>query len=292
MRGRIDTGKLQYTMELQLRPAYTLTLGDQAALFNAAFAGYIGGDIHFTTEMLTRFLAGENVDLNASQVFMRGSEGGEPIGFGYVARRGWTSRLVAFGVIPAASGAGVGKAAMLQMIEQAKTRGDRFYELEVIEQNTRAVRLYESVGFQRLRRLVGYELKTPQGEAAPDLQIIDVYEVAKLIIQYGAPDLPWQVSGAKIARQAPPNVGYTLDHAYAVISNPEAEVIALRGLIVPPEYRRQGRATRLLRAIFARHPGKTWTLSAIFPEEIGGEFLASLDFTRTALAQWHMRLTM
>ncbi|MFN8565492.1 MAG: hypothetical protein U0703_28550 [Anaerolineae bacterium] len=32
-----------------------------------------------------------------------------------------------------------------------------------------------------------------------------------------------------------------------------------------------GRATRLMGAIFAQHPGKTWSLPAIMPEEIGGE---------------------
>lgn len=284
---------------IDLKPAYDFSTGELAALFNTAFAGYIGGDLHFTPETLAQFFSGENVALKASQIIMRDSE---MVGFGYVARRGWTSRLALFGVVPAASGAGVGKAAMLQMIEQAKARGDRFYELEVIEQNTRAVRLYEGVGFQRVRRLVGYEAKSPEVGAgagnqrllgiAPEPEVIDVYELAKVIVQHGAPDLPWQVSGATIIRQSPPNVGYVLDHAYAMISNPEADVIALRTLIVPPEFRRQGRAARLLKAIFARHPGKSWTLPAIMPEEIGGELLTKLGFTRTALTQWHMRLAL
>ncbi len=277
---------------IDLQPAFTLTIDELAMLFNRAFAGYIGGEVHFTADELARFLAGENVALDLSQIIV---QDGLPVGFGYVARMGWTSRLAAFGIVPEASGAGVGKVSMQQLIDQAKARGDRFYGLEVIEQNVRAVKLYEGVGFERVRRLVGYELKSPQTDAraeraASKLQAINVYDVGKVILQYGAPDLPWQVAGTTIARTAPPSVGYALDGAYAVISNPNAEVVALRALIVPPELRRQGRATRLLRAIFARHPGKQWKLSAIMPEDIGGELLASLGFERTALTQFQMRL--
>jgi len=271
---------------MELKPAYTLTFDELATLFNRAFANYIGGEIQFNGETLAHFFARDNVDLDLSQIVV---SDGQPVGFGYVTRQGWSSRLAAFGIVPEASGAGVGKAAMLQMVEQAHTRGDRVYELEVIEGNTRAVRLYEGIGFQRIRRLVGYRAKAPESEAAPDLQSIDVYEVAKMVVQHGAPDLPWPVAGTTIARHAPPNVGYVLDHAYAMISNPEAEVVALRALIVPPEYRRQGRATRLMRAIFARHP-RLWHLPAIIPEEIGGELLANLGFARTPLTQFQMRL--
>lgn len=279
-------------MVIELTPAYTRTIDDLAALFNRAFAGYVGGDVHFTAEMLARFIARSNADLELSQVIARD---GQPVGFACVARQGWTSRLASFGVVPEAAGAGVGKAAMLQLIDQAKRRGDHVYELEVIEQNPRAVRLYEGVGFQRVRRLVGYEAKSPQPDAraqraASAVQSIDICDAAKVFFQYGAPDLPWQVSGAALVRQSPPSVAYALDHAYAVISDPAAEVVSLRGLIVPPDLRRQGRATRLMGAIFARHPGKTWSLPAIMPEEIGGELLAKLGFERTALTQWHMRL--
>lgn len=277
---------------IDLKPAYTLTIDQLATLFNRAFTGYIGGDVHFTAEALARFLARDNIDLDLSQIVVRDEQ---PVGFGYVSRQGWASRLAAFGIVPEASGAGIGTATMRQMIEQAKQRGDRVFELEVIEQNTRAVKLYEGVGFERVRRLVGYELKSPLTDAraeraASKLQTMNVYEVGRVIMQYGTPDLPWQVSGATIARAAPPNVGYALDGAYAAITNPDAEVVALRALIVPPELRRQGRATRLMRAIFARHPGKRWVLSAITPEDIGGDFLASLGFERTVLTQFQMRL--
>lgn len=273
---------------MELKPARMLTLEGLAALFNEAFTGYIGGNVNFTAATLARFMSRDNVDLELSQVFYRDDQ---PIGFGYVARQGWTSRLAAFGVIPSAAGAGVGKAAMTAMIQQARERGDREYVLEVIEQNERAVKLYKGVGFEIVRRLVGYAAENLNGEAA-DLRQIDVYEAARVVTQYGVPDLPWQVAGANLMRHTPPDVAYELDGAYAVISNPEAAVIALRALIVPPELRRQGRASRLLRALFAAHPQKQWMVSATCPEEIGGELLAKLGFARQAISQWQMRMAL
>jgi ribosomal protein S18 acetylase RimI-like enzyme len=271
---------------MELRPAHTLTLDGLAALFNEAFTGYIGGNVNFTAATLARLISRDNVDLELSQVFYRDEQ---PVGFGYVARQGWRCRLAAFGVIPAAAGAGIGKLAMNAMVEQARERGDHEYLLEVIEQNERAVRLYKGVGFEIVRRLVGYVAENPTGEAA-DLQQIDVYEAARVVVQHGAPDLPWQVAGANLMRHSPPDVAYELDGAYAVISSPEAPAIALRALIVPPEFRRQGRASRLLRALFAAYPQKKWVVSATCPEEIGGELLAKLGFERQAISQWQMRL--
>lgn len=278
-------------MDLQLQPAHTLTIEQLAALFNEAFTGYIGGEIRFTPAAFARFLSRDDADLDYSQVFLRE---GQPVGFGYVARQGWTSRLAAFGIIASASGAGVGKAAMTQMIEQARERGDRVYLLEVIEQNTRAVRLYQGVGFEIMRRLVGYAVENPPAESADAVSPneIDVYDAACIIVQHGAPDLPWQVAGMHLARSAPPDHAYELDQAYAIISNPAAATIAIRGLIVPPDLRRQGRASRLLRALFAQYPDKKWVLSAIFPEEIGGELLTGFGFERQSISQWQMRLSL
>jgi ribosomal protein S18 acetylase RimI-like enzyme len=278
-------------MELQLQPAHILTIEQLAALFNEAFTGYIGGEIRFTPAAFARFLSRDDVDLEYSQIFLLD---GQPVGFGLVARQGWASRLAAFGIIPSASGAGIGKAAMTEMIAQARERGDHVYLLEVIEQNTRAVRLYQGVGFEIMRRLVGYAVENPhaEGTESASLNEIDVYDAARMVVEYGAPDLPWQAAGMHLARSAPPDRAYKLDGAYAIISNPAAAVIALRALIVPFDLRRQGRASRLLRALFAEYPDKKWVLSAIFPEEIGGEFLTRFGFERQPISQWQMRLSL
>ncbi len=276
---------------MELKPAHTLTMEALAALFNAAFDGYVGGSPSLTSASIARFIARENVDLDLSQIIFRDDQ---PVGFAYVSRQGWSSRLAAFGIIAAASHQGVGTAAMQQMIEQARARGDQRYELEVIEQNPRAIRLYQGVGFEIVRRLISVSAKAPQPDADADtpaeLQPLDILEIAKLVMQHGASDLPWDVSGTAIARLAPPLLGFRLDQAYAVISDPSAEVIALRALLVPPEARRQGQATRLINTLFARYPNKTWTLPAVMPEEIVADRLTRFGFARGTISQWQMRI--
>ena len=279
---------------MELKAARTLPFEELAALFNLAFTDYVGGNVHFNGETLARFIAHENVDLDLSQIILRD---GQPVGFGYLARQGWSSRLAAFGIVPAASGEGLGKSAMTQLINQAKRRGDHQFELEVIEQNTRAVHLYEGVGFHALRRLVGYEARAPKPTAGvrhvvPDLHPIDICDAAKVIVQHGATDLPWPLAGLTVARLTPPDVAYCLEEAYAVISNPLAQTIVLRALIVPPEQRRQGQATRLLCALFAQHADHDWIIPAVCPEEIGAELFAHFGFTRQSITQWQMRLAL
>lgn len=279
----------QTQTDIELEPAYTRSLRDLAALFNEAFTGYIGGGVQFDERSLARFFARDDVDLGASQVAARG---GEAVGLALVARQGWSCRLAAMGVVPSATGQGVGKAIMTGLIAQARERGDRLYDLEVIEQNERAVRLYEGAGFTRVRRLVGYEAEQVVGVADAGLERIDIPDVATLIVQYGAADLPAAVSGWQIARLSPPDAAYRLGDACAVISNPDAAVIAVRAFIVPPDARQQGQAARLFGAIFAAHAGKRWMMPAVCPEEIGTELFARFGFTRQAISQWQMRLVL
>ena len=279
---------------MQLQPAYTLSFDQLAALFNEAFAGYIGGDVQFTGSALAGWIAHENIDLSLSQIILRGDQG---TGFGFIARHGGESRLAAFGIVPSAAHQGVGKAAMVELIAQAKARGDSAFHLEVIEQNPRAVVLYQGVGFATVRRLVGYTGKSPQGSvgarrASPDLGMLDLDTAARAVVRYEARDLPWQVNGLAMLQLSPPNVGVRLGDAYAIITDPSVATIVIRSLIVAPGARRQGQATRLLGALFTQFPGKTWVLRAIHPEEYVTRLAEKFGFERTPISQWQMRLTL
>jgi ribosomal protein S18 acetylase RimI-like enzyme len=272
---------------MELKPAYSLSFDALAALFNEAFAGYVGGTFQFSGAALAGWVAHENVDLSLSQIVMQGDRA---VGFGYIARRGGESRLAAFGIVPSAAHQGMGKATMIELIAQAKGRGDQAFLLEVIEQNPRAVKLYEGVGFETVRRLVGYKGTNPQGQADSALEQVDLYEAAQAVIAYGSRDLPWQMSGLAMAQLSPPNAAYRLGQAWAIVSDPSAASIVLRGLIVAPEARGQGEATRLLGALFARYPDKTWVLGAICPEEYATGLAEKFGFERQAISQWQMRL--
>ena len=273
-------------MNLIYQPAVNTSLDELAEITNSAFQGYIGGEIHMTAALMAFFITQNNVDLNLSQIALLDDT---PLGIAMVARRGWTSRLAMMGIVTDSQEKGVGKAFMQKLIELSQTRGDHAYELECFEQNERGVRLYQGAGFTVTRRLLGYQLDNPAAEDDADLTEIDIYDVARMVVTHGAKDLPWQLSGSSLMRSGPPHVGLRLGEAYAIISSPEHANITLRALIVPPPQQRQEHGSRLLRALFARYPGKHWNIPPICPEEFDG-FLTQYGFVQQTLNQFQMRM--
>ncbi len=68
--------------------------------------------------------------------FARNEEGLR--GFAYINRTGNIARLAGMGVVRAARRIGVARTLLLQILEEARARGDRAMVLEVIEQNPSA----------------------------------------------------------------------------------------------------------------------------------------------------------
>jgi GNAT superfamily N-acetyltransferase len=89
----------------------------------------------------------------------------------------------------------------------------------------------------------------------------------------------------------PPACAYQKGEAYIVISDPEAEHIAIWSLLVEQEARGNGLGTDLLKSLIAQHTGKTWRVPAVFPEEFGKVFERA-GFKREPLSQWQMRLNL
>jgi hypothetical protein len=211
----------------------------------------------------------------------------EPIGVALIARRGWTSRLAAMGIVSSARNGGAGTWAMEQLIEEARARGDQEMLLEVITQNTAGVKLYEKVGFKKIRKLLGYKLENPQVESVEELQEVDIQEAAKMVTAYGLKDLPWQISGISIAHHTPPSRAFVLNGAYCVISNPQVEHVSISSVLAPAGVGEAGPGAALIRALFARFPGKTWHVSPIYPEEMAPLF-EQVGMQREDLSQWQM----
>ena len=276
-------------MNLDLASVLDYGLDRTVALLNRGFADYVV-PIELDAAELTHMVAQDGIDVSSSRVVVRD---GQAAGIALIARRGWTARLAAMALVPEARGAGIGSWLMERLIDEARARGERAMTLEVIEQNEPAVHLYAKCGFCTMRRLVGYVASPPHdsGAASDSVQAalveIDVCELARQVSACGLPDLPWQVSGASLAQMGPPNVAYQLDDALVLLSDPEASQIAIRALLVAPQARRQGQAARLLRALLARHPRKTWRVPALCPEEAGGPF-EKAGFERTSLSQLQM----
>jgi len=253
-------------------------------ILNQGFSDYIV-PIHLEYANFQRMLRLDSIDATLSKVVF---SGGESVGIGLVAHRGWSSRLAGMAVLPTARRSGVGKWLLDQLIEDAQVRGDHRMELEVIIGNDPAIQLYQDAGFQTIRRLLSFKLENPLGESH-DFKITDIREIARLVAANGIPNLPWQLSWETLAQSGPPSQGCQLDSAWAVISPPERSGIQIQSLIVDPSFRGKGRASRLLRALFDKYPEKTWHVPAFYPEEMG-PFFESVGFEQQKLAQLHMEL--
>jgi len=270
---------------LFLKPASEFSISQLADLFTRGFEGYFV-PVNITETVLLTMLRRDSIDLSASHVLIKDDE---PIGLALIARRGWTSRLAAMGIVSQARNSGAGTWMMEHLIEEARTRSDKEMVLEVIEQNIAGVKLYQKVGFKTTRRLVGYKLENPQIQSEEDLQEVDIRELARLVTYHGLKDLPWQLSGVTISHHTPPARAFCLNDAYCLISDPEAEHVVIWSVLVKARSRGAGLSPVLMRAVFARFPNKTWHVPAIFPEEMGVIF-EEVGMQREEISQWQMAL--
>jgi ribosomal protein S18 acetylase RimI-like enzyme len=269
----------------KLTSASEFSISQLADLLTRGFEDYFV-PIHITEDVFLTMLRRDSIDLAASRVIFRS---GEPVGIGLIARRGWTSRLAAMGIVVNVRNNGVGTWAMKSLIEEAQARGEREMLLEVIEQNTAGVKLYQKVGFKIVRRLVGYKIENPQVKSKDKLEEIEIYELARIVTRHGLPDLPWQLTGATLAQHTPPSRAFRLDDAYCLISDPFADHVSISSLLVKTRSRGAGLSGVLLRALFATFPNKTWHVSAIFPEEMSPIF-EQVGMKREDISQWQMSL--
>ena len=272
-------------MKLDIKPASDYPLPDLTHLLNLSFENYLI-PITFNLMQFITMLRKDSVDLSASRVLLVDEQ---LAGIALVARRGWTSRLAAMGIVQRLRGSGAGSWFMDKLIQDARDRKDHAMVLEVIEQNQQAVRLYQKCGFQTVRRLIGLVRKEARESGKYFLEEIDLLEAGRLVSQYGLSDLPWQLAGETLAHLNPPARAYRSRGALLVTSDPNAEHVVIWSLLVEPDLRGNDLGVDMLKSVIANHAGKTWHVPAIFPEEFGRIF-ESVGFEREELSQWQMKL--
>jgi ribosomal protein S18 acetylase RimI-like enzyme len=279
-------------MKLEFPSMADYGLESSAEVLSRAFEDYFVR-IPFTIGTLLSAARTDSVDFASSRIFVRDDTA---VGGALIARRGWTSRLAGMAITPGARRSGIGRAAVLQLLSEAKTRGDRMMVLEVIEQNTVAVELYRSCGFQTTRRLIGFAGPPLSSAVVPEGLIeVDLREVADAVARYGLSDLPWQISCETLAQLTPPAVAYRLDHAWIALTDPAQPIVTIRGLIAEPSALGDrtppcpDREAAMLRAVMAKYPGKEeWRFSAVWPEELA-PMITPANLPRSPLTQWQMQ---
>lgn len=265
-----------------------VTAAIAAAAMQHCFQGYIV-PVQTTPESWERRFRGEHLDPFASRIYERGGQAAAVL---FICRRGWTSRVGGMAVAADERGRGLGRRVMRDAIADARARGDRALLLEVIEQNTPAVKLYKSLGFRMARRLVGYRWEpSPLRGRVDALREIDPLELARVALREGEPDLPWMLAPETLSAATAPARAFALqDRAFALIGNPDAATLSLSALVVPRAHRRQGWGTRMLRALAAAFPGKPMQAVAIVPEDLAPELFARAGWERQGISQYEMRL--
>jgi ribosomal protein S18 acetylase RimI-like enzyme len=278
---------------LSSRPIAECTSAQVAEALGRGFEGYIV-PLRFTPQAYERRFRGENLDPYASRVYERD---GSPAGVVLIVRRGWTCRVAAMGLAPELRGGGVGRRVLAAAVEEARARGERTMVLEVIEGNAPAFALYTRAGFRPRRRLVGYRWEPPaSGTAGPaePLEEIDPLDFARAAAREGETGLPWALTPETLSATTLPARAFRLgrlgDHAHALIGDPGLEKLPLTALVVSRAHRRQGWGSRLLRALSAANPGRSWAVSPVVPEDLAAGFFSRLGWERQPLCQLEMVL--
>jgi GNAT superfamily N-acetyltransferase len=147
---------------LGLRSARSLSPGERAELFNAAYEGYVV-PFHLDEQQMAFMDNAFDLDLDASRIAYRGAE---PVGLGNLGLRGEDAWIGGIGVVSTARRSGVGEALMRALHEQARERGVRRIWLEVIVENTGALALYEKLGYEHMQDVEVWTLPGAEGEHA------------------------------------------------------------------------------------------------------------------------------
>ncbi|WP_297464290.1 ribosomal protein S18-alanine N-acetyltransferase [Thermococcus sp.] len=94
---------------------------------------------------------------NNPETFLVAEYGGRVIGYvmAYL-RPDLEGHIMSIAVDPSYRGNGIGSALLTEVIERLINRGARYIGLEVRVSNERAIKLYESLGFRKIKRVIGY----------------------------------------------------------------------------------------------------------------------------------------
>jgi len=130
-------------------------------------------------------------------------EDGEAVAIAMLGVRGDEGWIGGMGVAPSHRGHGLGEHVMRAVLESARSRGLRRVMLEVLEPNTHAIRLYERLGFTRVRDLEVWVFPAPDAPLAsddgPSIEKVPVEDAHRFIREHRTAPEPWQRADGTLA---------------------------------------------------------------------------------------------
>jgi GNAT superfamily N-acetyltransferase len=177
-------------MPISLAPASQIAFDVLFAAFNTGYQGYIV-PVNLTADQFRTHLDHYDIDLDASCIAVLGDEVVGAALLGRRETRGWVGGI---GIAPAHRNRGIGRQLMTALLDAARASGLKTVQLEVIIGNDSAYHLYQTLGFQTVRRLLILELAPAQvveGSAQTTQPISPVEALAHYERLHSTPN-PWQ----------------------------------------------------------------------------------------------------
>jgi PAS domain S-box-containing protein len=256
----------------------------------AAYSDYVAGAVVLALADWPSFIGRQCIDLASSRVALDAS--GAVLAFAFVAvrdARQW--RLASLGAVPAARGTGAAPALLDELNARALAAGVQRLELEVFAQNPRALRLYESRGFEARHALHGYALDAPAAGDAGGVDVVSREAALQWLDETAAalPDLPLQVTARTLAVRTLPSEAWRAGSAQLVFATvPDATPPLVNVLSLVDREAAQHGAGRLVRALIARHPGWRIQVPPLQRLDVGGQALRDAGFAALPLHQLWM----
>lgn len=173
-------------------------LDDEALsqLFTLVYTGYYV-PMHVDGPTMRFLRVAGDLDRGASRLLR---EGGEAVAVALLGLRGTEAWIGGMGVAPDHRGRGYGERVMREAIASARARGARRLSLEVLEQNAPAIRVYERLGFRRVRELEVWAFPAPAfAPDGPSLEPVGVDEALSFLRAHRRAPEPWQRADGTLA---------------------------------------------------------------------------------------------
>lgn len=239
---------------------------DILSVFNLSFSDYIV-PFHLSIEQLTTKIAAEKINPDIS---VGAFEDGRLVGFILQAEKTGNGEKIIYnggtGVVPESRGKGLVRKMYDFIIPILKERNADTLLLEVIEGNDAAIRAYENLGFNKVRRLLCFNgnINAKKENAEVSVQELKDFQWEKLSAFWDI-EPSWQGS-VFVLNPMPEN--YITLGAYIgeklvgyIIYGPAAKKIYQ--IAVDKDHRKQGVGTKLFNAIKERNNGEAISLNNV-----------------------------
>jgi ribosomal protein S18 acetylase RimI-like enzyme len=205
---------------------------------NDVFRGNVYGphDI-FTAESWRRFVRMHDLDVSRA---LFAEEDGDAVGAIAFAQRGDRAWLSVMGVLPAYRRRGYGRKLFGAAFDAVRASGAAHVELEVVQRNEHAWRMYESFGFERVGELYVW---ARNARSVEDSASYERHSLASVRSIARTPPACWQRDSLAVSR-ARSSALIIVDGAYAYVEKRPAS-----GLVLDAGARDETSATTLLHRI-------------------------------------------